>query len=337
MLWVVKAGSHGEREDRVLQHSVLGIGWEEVPDLATFTNREALKDRYRQVYPSATEASVANQAGQLWTFVDVIKEGDLVVVPLKTRSQIAIGEIAGPYQYASEYGDDMKHVRPVKWLATDLPRTAFDQDLLYTFGAFMTISRAERNNAEARVRAMLSGAPLPPLLSTDPTEPAQPAQRDLEQDARDEVVGLIRARFKGHGMARLVDGILRARGLYTRVSPPGPDGGVDIVASGGLFGFDTPRIVVQVKSGDDPAGSPVLQALKGAMSDYGADSGLLVCWGGFKQTTRTEARSGYFKVRLWDQSDFLSALLDVYEKLDEEIRAELPLKRTWIVAKEATD
>jgi restriction system protein len=333
----VKGGSHGEREDRVIENSALGVGWDEMPDLTSFASREALKDKYRSVYPSAGEGRVANQAGQLWTFVHLIGQGDLVVVPLKTRPEIAVGEVVGPYRYTTEYGEDMHHVRPVKWLATDLPRTKFDQDLLYTFGAFMTVSRAERNNAESRVRAMLSDKnPSPPPPAGEPPEPTQVEERDLEQDARDEIVNLVRSRFKGHGMARLVDAILRARGLSTRVSPPGPDGGVDIVAAGGLFGFDTPRMVVQVKSGDDTAGTPVLQALKGAMSDYGANTGLLVCWGGFKNTTRMEARSGYFKVRLWDQTDFLSALFDVYEKLDEEIRAELPLKRVWIVAKEAT-
>ena len=35
-----------------------------------------------------------------------------------------------------------------------IPRTVFPQDLLYSFGAFMTICRIQRNDAEARVKAM---------------------------------------------------------------------------------------------------------------------------------------------------------------------------------------
>ena len=83
---------------------------------------------------------------------------------------------------------------------------------------------------------MVSGAPPPPPPGPD-NEVVDEAL-DLEEAGRDEIIDFITARFKGHGMARLVDGILKALGLYTRVSEPGPDGGVDIVAAGGPMGFD---------------------------------------------------------------------------------------------------
>lgn len=35
-----------------------------------------------------------------------------------------------------------------------MPRSSFDQDLRYSLGAFMTVCRMARNDAEARVRAM---------------------------------------------------------------------------------------------------------------------------------------------------------------------------------------
>lgn len=48
-------------------------------------------------------------------------------------------------------------------------------------------------------------------------------------------------------MQDLVAGLLRAMGYKTRVSPSGPDRGKDIVASPDGFGFESPRIVVEVK------------------------------------------------------------------------------------------
>ncbi len=102
------------------------------------------------------------------------------------------------------------------------------------------------------------------------------------------------------------------------------------------MGFDEPRIVVQVKSQQTPADVSVLRELKGTMSDYGADQGLLVCWGGFKDTLFREARNGYFTIRLWGQNELLTALFAHYDELDEELRAELPLKRIWTVAREST-
>ena len=40
----------------------------------------------------------------------------------------------------------------------------------------------------------------------------------------------------------------------------------------------------------------------------------------------------FFRVRLSDQDDLIEQLLGNYEKLDADLRAELPLKRIWTVA-----
>ena len=55
----------------------------------------------------------------------------------------------------------------------------------------------------------------------------------------------------------------------------------------------------------------------------------MVSWGGFKGTVDKEARQIFFEIRLWDSDDLLSALFNNYEKLSEDIQAELPLKRIW--------
>lgn len=336
-LWVVKGGRTGEREDRFIERSVVGVGWDDMPDLGGFSTREAMKDAYRLVYPGESEVRIGVQTGQLWTVSHVMKDGELVVVPLKTRGQIAIGRIAGPYRHTTEYGGDMRHVRPVKWIRTDCPRADFDKDLLFSFGSFLGVSTVSRNNAQARIEAFVSGS-IGPKVSVDTSEvPVAEAsdEIDLEETGRDQIVDLIQKQFKGHGLGRLVDAVLRAQGFATRVSPPGADGGVDIVAGAGSMGFDGPRLVVQVKSQYSPADVTILRELKGTMADYRADQGLLVCWGGFKDTLRREARNDYFKIRLWDQQELLDALFTHYERFDEDLRAELPLKRVWAVARDA--
>jgi restriction system protein len=40
----------------------------------------------------------------------------------------------------------------------------------------------------------------------------------------------------------------------------------------------------------------------------------------------------FFRVRLWNQDDLIDQLLEQYGSLDEDLRAELPLKRIWTVA-----
>lgn len=327
-LWLVRAGAHGEQEQRALQHDVVTIGWNDLPDLSTIKSRAQLKDLYEKVYPEARKMRVANQVSQIWAFINRIKPGDLVVLPLKLQSAIAIGEVTGRYQHRTDLGPDVVHVRPVKWIKTDIPRTKFDQDLLYSFGAFMTVCQIKRNNAEARVRAMLNGEP--PVAGDGEEEPPP----DVEQMARDQILEFLNRKFKGHDLARLVDAILEAQGYVTIRSEPGPDGGVDILAGSGPMGFVGPRICVQVKSSPSPADVTALRNLQGSVQTFGADQGLLVCWGGFKGSVLQEARRSFFTIRLWDSGSLLQAIFQNYDRFPDDLKAELPLKKIWALVLE---
>jgi restriction system protein len=37
----------------------------------------------------------------------------------------------------------------------------------------------------------------------------------------------------------------------------------------------------------------------------------------------------FFKVRAWNSNDLIEPPMENYDKLDQDIRAELPLKRIW--------
>jgi restriction system protein len=160
---------------------------------------------------------------------------------------------------------------------------------------------------------------------------------DLGQLAHDQIVAHIQSRFAGHALSALVDAVLRADGWMTKVSPPGADGGVDILGGRGPLGLDEPRLCVQVKSQNSPADVTVYRTLQGTMQTYKAEQGLLVCWGGFNKVVRAEARQGHFSVRLWDSRDLVEAIYRTYEQLPAEIQADLPLTRAWMLVPEETD
>jgi restriction system protein len=192
--------------------------------------------------------------------------------------------------------------------------------------------------AAERLRALISGKG---AASTEvktgaggETETDGQDALDIEQFGRDQIMGFIGRKFRGHDFARLVDDLLKAQGYRTQFSPPGPDGGVDIIAGAGPMGFDPPRLCVQVKSGDSPAEVSVLRELQGVLSNFSAEQGLLVSWGGFRSSVRSEARQLFFQIRLWDAGDLVGALLQHYDSLPEELQAELPLKRIWALVPE---
>lgn len=276
----------------------------------------------------------------MWSFAKRIEKGDWVIVPSKAKPAIHVAEVAGPYRFDKAAEDPYFHWHDVKWIAKDLPRSIFDQDLLYSFGAIQTIFSVSRNDAEARVRAMAKNGWHTSAVTHLPTvaiETSGDEGIDLETAARDQIAKLIISKYKGHGLERLVEAILQAQGYTTYRSPTGPDKGIDILAAAGALGFGRPRICVQVKSGDGPVDAPTLNQLIGAMQNVQADQGLLVSWGGFKTSVDKEIPAQFFRVRLWNQQELIEQLLAHYEKLDADLRAELPLKRIWAISQSDID
>ncbi|MHB9058774.1 MAG: restriction endonuclease [Bacillota bacterium] len=332
-LWLVRAGRHGEREGVALEKGVAAIGWDELPDLAKVSSKEELEELYKTHYPDEKKTTISNRVGQVWAFRERIKTGDLVVLPLKTRAAIAIGQVSGGYEFRPDLPEGARHTRPVKWLREDIPRTDFGQDLLYSFGAFMTVCQISRSRAEERVRALLKGD-----RGHDKASDEEEAEiTDLEEYALDQIRDYIGRKFRGHELARLVNDLLVAQGYHTELSPAGADGGVDILAGKGAMGFDQPRLCVQVKSSDSPVDVSVFRELQGVMKNFDATQGLLVAWGGFKTSVSPLARTSFFEIRTWDSGDLVSNLLENYEQLSEQLQAELPLKRVWTLVREESD
>jgi restriction system protein len=337
-LWLVRLGRHGEKEAHGLDTGELVLGFP-VGDLRDAKDRDAVLKIVEQKMPGKPKTQL-NFAAQLNQFSNTIQNGDLVVVPLKTAPKIAIGEITGPCTPTT----DGHPMRPVRWLKAEVPRDVFRQDLLYSFGAFMTVCEISRNDALQRVEAVIktgrdpgyeSGSAAPPRPPASPEAPtAEEADVDLDAIARDQIERRVASAFTGHDFTRLVAEILKVQGYIVNVSPPGPDSGIDIVAGRGALGFEAPRLVVQVKSGNTVADQPTLQALIGAVQDTNADQGLFVSWGGFKRPVEQRRNELFFRIRLWGRAEILDALFEVYDRLPEEFRAELPLRRAWMLVPE---
>ena len=153
----------------------------------------------------------------------------------------------------------------------------------------------------------------------------------MELLSLDTISEYIIRNYKGHGLARIVEAILKAKGFTVFRSPKGADHGVDLLASSGSLGFASPKICVQVKSTEDAVERMVLDQLIGTMANVGAEYGLLVSWGGFKSSIIRDVPMQFFKVRLWSRIEILNEFLQCYDKMEDEIRQEIPLKRIWVL------
>jgi restriction system protein len=329
-LWMNRAGRRGEWEQDFLHDRRVYLQWEELDqDLSLIGGKSELRDLLRRTYPGAPAGRISSFLGQIWIFVKTMQPADWVGLPSKIKRVIHFGEITGVYEFDAKQEPRLRHYRSVDWFAPDIPRSNIPQDILYSFGP-PTICGI---NDEERIRVMAKNGWKPESArriavqtsGDDEGIAAETAQLpiDLEESARDEIAALIGRKYKGHKMAWLVEQVLNAQG---------PDYGIDIMAAPGSLGFGQPRIVVQVKSRDAPTDRATLDQLIGTMQNVQAEQGLLVSWGGFKSSVDKEKARQFFRVRLWDQQALIDQVLENYEKLDDDLRAELPLKRIWTVA-----
>jgi restriction system protein len=133
--------------------------------------------------------------------------------------------------------------------------------------------------------------------------------------------------LKGHPFADFVGHLLGTMGYRTRISPEGPDGGIDIIAHKDELGFEPPIIKVQVKSTEGSVGDPVASALYGKVEKE--EYGLLVTLGAFTNQAKNFAKSKS-NLRLIDGTDLVDLILEHYEQFDSRYKGLLSLRRVYI-------
>jgi len=301
----------------------MAIGWDAMGDLAALApDREAFKAQAQKAYPDAKPGAIPLTGGQNFRFVHEAQVGDLIAYPSRNDKKIHVGRIDGPYRYDPSLEPGYPSQRPVTWLHS-LPRTDFSQGALYEIGCASSFFQL-KSYAEEFIAASLGKHPKIEIKQ-DPTVAL--VASDVEQSTKDYLLKTLTQNFKGHRFAHLVGDLLETMRYRTRVSPEGPDKGIDIVAFRDELGLHPPIIKVQVKSGEGNVGSPEVAALAGAIGDKGA--GLFVTLASFSKQARDFA-DAKGNLRLLDGDALLDLLLEHYEDLDAKYRAEIPLKRVYI-------
>ena len=322
-LWGIHGGRTGDADGLFLKKGYVALGWPRIGDLSRLSaDREAFKSAIAEAYPNKKPGAIPVDAGQLYRFVHEVRTGDFVAYPSKIDRQIHVGRIVNTYEYAPTREEGYPHQREVNWIRS-APRTRFSQGALYEIGSAMSFFQI-RNYAEEYL-AKPQGESLPKAPSEDETV-ALVAQ-DIEYTTRDFVLKKLATELKGHPFAEFVAHLLEAMGYYTRVSPEGPDGGIDIIAHKDELGFEPPIVKVQVKSGEGSVGDPVVSALYGKVDS--SEYGLLIALGTFTNQAKAFARAKG-NLRLIDGEELVDLIFAHYDQFDGKYKGLIPLKRVYI-------
>jgi restriction system protein len=157
---------------------------------------------------------------------------------------------------------------------------------------------------------------------------------EAEEQAWSEIENYLKT-MPPYDMQKLVAALLKAMGYYVSwVSPPGKDGGIDILAWNDPLGTRPPRIKVQVKREQQSTNVSTLRSFMAVLGDN--DVGLFVSTGGFTRDAESESRTQQSRqVTLVDLQQLFELWVEHIDKLDEEARDLLPLKPIYFLAPEA--
>jgi restriction system protein len=323
-LWGIHGGKTGDADTLFLKKNSIGLGWPKLGDLAALSaDREAFKAAVAAAYPEKKPGAIPNNAGQLFRFAYEMKPGDIVVYPSNRDRQVHLGLVEGGYTYDPKTEPGYPNVRAVKWLRS-VPRTQFSQGALYEIGSAMSLFLVKNYADEFRAALEGKAAPVTPVSHDDSVAAVA---EDIEQTTRDFVLKRLAQELKGHPFAEFVGQLLNTMGYRTRVSPEGPDGGIDIVAHKDELGFEPPILKVQVKSTDGSIGDPVASALYGKVGN--GEFGLLVTLGTFTAQAANFAKSKS-NLRLIDGDELVKLIFEHYDQFDSRYKGLLPLRRVYV-------
>ena len=320
-IWGIHPGKGGAAEDLFVRRKVIAIGWANMGDLSQWSDREAFKAAFSEVYTDEKPGAIPTKAGQLYRFVHEMQRGDLVVCPLKLVREVRIGKVVGEYQHVPDLDDRYPNMRKVEWLES-VPRTGFTQGALYEMGSALTLFQISSHADE--IIALLEGEAIEPV---DEDEDIAEITSDIEDQTRDYVLKQLARRLKGHPFEHFVAHLLEKMGYRTRVSAVGADHGIDIIAHRDELGFEPPLVKVQVKSSEGSVGEPVASALYGKVGEK--EFGLLVTLGSLSRQAVDFAFSKG-NLRLIDGDELVDLIFAHYEELDPRYQGMIPLKRVYV-------
>ena len=322
--WMVRAGESGRLFEE-FEKGFVAVGWGELGDLTALTSRAEINAAYEREFPDEKPGKRHNAAAMVHKFRNELVAGDFAVAYSPASREYLVGNIAGDYEYSPGVVGDYPHVRRVDWKGK-VSRSALSVKTRNSLGSVLTLFSL--NESVVRdLETVLSGKTVPDQTSDDGGEELTDTREDIVNQSKELIKDRIIA-LDPEEMELLVAKIFNAMGLRSRVSPKGPDRGVDVYASPDGLGLQEPRIKAEVKHRSGTSiGSQAIRSFIGALRP--GDKGVFVSTGGFTREARYEADRANVPVTLVDIDELALLVVDNYEDFDSDAKALVPLVKLY--------
>lgn len=333
-LWVIHIGNDDRIALRARDEGFVCIGWTAIGDLSPYDTRVKMRRAMERAYPAWKAKTVSSSYGQPYRFAHEMQIDEPIVLPVRPTGEIAIGRVAGPYRWSADSDlitHDYNNIRPIEWLKI-VPRTAFTQAALHSFGSFLSVSTSDDYLEEVQAVLAMEAAPVeaaPVAPDQSDAEDEATASLNLYETARQETEDFLLKAWERTGaqFEHVVAGVFEALGYTATVTQATGDHGIDVIAHPDPLGLERPLIKVQVKSGTSTIGEPDVNQLRGLL--HPGDQGVFVSLGRFSPGAQAIARASANLILLGPKQ-FVKLFLDHYDKLDPTLRAKFPLKKVYV-------
>jgi restriction system protein len=154
-VWLSRGGEKGRFEVEALKRGLSIVDWIKIGNLSLFEDKAELKSALIREYTEVSATKINRWIPQIWYFRTGIVIGDLVIMPMKYKPWVRIGEVIGNYEFITEDNQPYKHIRKTKWYDSEIARDDLDYELINSLFYHGTICKIKAESAEERIRELL--------------------------------------------------------------------------------------------------------------------------------------------------------------------------------------
>jgi hypothetical protein len=114
-IWVLHASFTPDEEAHIKERTYLPLPFTGLPDLSVINGQIECRHLLQALNPDDPPEAITRKVEQIWRIYAGLQPEDIIVVPLKSRQEVALAEVTQRYHYqVGADGDDVHQVK-VKW------------------------------------------------------------------------------------------------------------------------------------------------------------------------------------------------------------------------------
>lgn len=322
MYKVIRAGRQSIHFQDFLQWNYVAVFFDRINYIWKSLNE--IKELISENNTELTQWQIDNRAGQIYRFLQIQKDDILISYDSEWR-KYHLGRATWRFEYVDENKESyIKHSLERLWsVERDILPIAI-KNQLWSISTVFSLREESWNYLLSLARNEISANQ--PIENIEENITNEEIKEDQEQKAKELIQDKINS-LHWSEMQDLVAALLRAMGYKTEVSPPGPDGWKDVVATRDWFWFQDPTVIVEVKHRNGPMWSPVVNQLIWVLRR--GQKGLFVSTWGFTRDAYSVAQQTEYHVVLINLEKLTDLVLENYENFDLEGRRLLPLAKIY--------